>query len=334
MDVDSFIAKYRTEWQRLEAATRRGGAGLAGLRGEELQEVVRLYLRASGHLAEARARYHDPGLERYLNGLVAAAHAAVYSARPRTLRGFVSLFGERYREAIRATGPHILVAGALLLGVLVAITAWVAVSPDAFEGLVPPAAREAIREAGGGRADLGLPAAGVTTLILFNNVQVAFLAFALGITLGVGTVWVLVQNAVFIGVLAGAFHAVGTWKVFWALVLPHGLLELTAIAISAGAGLRIGWSLIDPGDRPRLRALAEESRGAVLVIVGVIPAFVAAAIIEGFVTGSPLPAWVELGLGVLVAALYVAFLFGWPPRRSPVPGGVTPRSRRASPRPV
>ncbi len=143
----------------------------------------------------------------------------------------------------------------------------------------------------------------------------AFLAFALGVTLCIGTLVVLVQNALLLGVLAGAFQAVGNGGRFWALVLPHGILELTAICIAAGAGLRMGWALIDPGDRPRSVALREETSEAVVVVVGVIPAFVVAAIVEGFVTGSGVPDAIEIGLGIVLAVGYVALLIGLPVRR-------------------
>ena len=134
-------------------------------------------------------------------------------------------------------------------------------------------------------------------MILVNNVVVAFLAFALGIGLGVGTILLVTQNAVLIGALAGAYQAAGKAGVFWSLVLPHGLLEITAICIAAGAGLRMGWSVIAPGDRLRGRAVAEESRDAVVVVTGAIPAFGVAALIEGFVTGTSIPASVQLMVG-------------------------------------
>jgi uncharacterized membrane protein SpoIIM required for sporulation len=162
---------------------------------------------------------------------------------------------------------------------------------------------------------------------------VAFYAFALGITLGLGTLWIVVQNAALLGVLAGAFQALGSAGPFWTLILPHGLLELTAICIAAGAGLRMGWALVEPGDRPRIRALAEEAGQAVLVVIGVVPAFVIAAIVEGFLTGSTVPAAVQLGVGALLEVCYLAFLFG-PPRRNALrsrrPGRMPTRgSRRA-----
>jgi uncharacterized membrane protein SpoIIM required for sporulation len=129
---------------------------------------------------------------------------------------------------------------------------------------------------------------------------------------------VLVQNALLIGVLAGAFQAVGNAGSFWTLVLPHGILELTAICIAAGAGLRMGWALVDPGDRPRSVALREEAAGAVVVVMGVVPAFVVAAFVEGFVTGTALPDALEIGLGVVLGAIYVALLFGRLRRRPSV----------------
>src|SRR2546425_2473441 len=316
MDIDSFIAKYGPEWKRLDEACARGGPGLAKLSGPQISEVLRLYLRTAGHLAEAQSRYGDPSLRSYLNSVVTRAYSAIYAGRPRTVKGALKFFGARYREAIRRTVPFILAMAALLVVVAGVTSIWVANSREAQAGLLPPFAREAIRRAGGHRADLGVPPAGLSTLILVNNVVVAFLAFALGIGLGVGTILLVTQNAVLIGALAGAYQAAGKAGVFWSLVLPHGLLEITAICIAAGAGLRMGWSVIAPGDRLRGRAVAEESRDAVVVVTGAIPAFGVAALIEGFVTGTSIPASVQLGLGVAVVVAYLAFLFGRP-RPSP-----------------
>jgi uncharacterized membrane protein SpoIIM required for sporulation len=181
---------------------------------------------------------------------------------------------------------------------------------------MPGFARDAIRGAAGDdeRPGLGIPPSALSSIILANNVQVALLAFALGIGFGIPTLYMLVRNAELLGALAGAYHAGGEPWVFWSLVLPHGFLELTAICIAGGAGLRIGWSLIDPGDRPRGVALVEESRDSVLVVAGVVPAFVLAALIEGFVTGRTGAPWVEVAIGAVIAVAYVAFLFA--PRRS------------------
>jgi uncharacterized membrane protein SpoIIM required for sporulation len=307
VDVDSYIAKYRPEWERLEAASARGGRAMESMSGAEIQEIVRLYLRASAQLTEVRSRFQDPSLQAYLNSLVSRAHGAVYSAKPRTVRGFARLFAVRYPEALRRTLPYILVAAAILVVVVVTSWAWVASSPTAQAGILPPGAREAIRRSGGRAATLG-PPPGLATLILFNNVQVAFLAFALGITFGIGTIVVVVRNALLLGVLAGAFQAVGNAGRFWLLILPHGILELIAICIAAGAGLRMGWALIDPGERSRGRALREEAAEAVVVVIGVIPAFIVAALIEAFITGTAVPDVVEIGIGIAASLGYLVVM--------------------------
>jgi uncharacterized membrane protein SpoIIM required for sporulation len=312
LDVDTFIGRYRGEWSRLERAVGGGDRSLVRSSGPEIRDVVRLYLRASNHLAEARARYADPDLEAYLNRLVVAAQAAVYSGRPRSLRAFVRLFAIRYPQALRSTLPYILVAGAILLVVVVGSWWWLATDPRAQAGLIPDAARAALRRAGARRTDLPPPPA-LSTMILFNNVQVAVFAFALGITLCVGTIVIVVRNALVLGLLAGTYQAVGNAGPFWSLILPHGILELIAICIAAGAGLRIGWALIDPGDRRRSAALREAAAEAAVVVIGVIPAFGVAAFIEGFVTGR-MPAGAAIALGVLVAGAYVVFLAGRLPR--------------------
>jgi uncharacterized membrane protein SpoIIM required for sporulation len=306
VDLDSYIQAHRQEWQRLEALVG-GGAGRPA--GAAVDETVGLYLRTSAHLAEVQTRYHDPSLERYLETVVSRARAAIYVDEPSSSRSVVGFFVRRYRAAFRRTLAHVVAISVLFAGVTSVIALWVATSAEARAGLLPAGARDAIERAGGsggGAFDIAPPA--LSTMIFQNNVQVAFLAFALGITLGVGTIVVIVLNASLIGSLAGGFHAAGAGWAFWSLVLPHGFLELIAICIAGGAGLRIAWAIVEPGDRPRIQALGEEARDAVLVVMGVIPAFAIAATIEGFVTGRTGQPVIEVVIGAIVAAAYLVFL--------------------------
>jgi uncharacterized membrane protein SpoIIM required for sporulation len=107
---------------------------------------------------------------------------------------------------------------------------------------------------------------------------------------------------------AGLFAAAGELPRFWGLIAPHGLLELTAVFIAGGAGLQLGWTLIDPGDLPRAVALAAEGRRSVAIVIGLIAAFLIAGTVEGFVTGSPLPTWARVGVGIVVEVLFVGYL--------------------------
>lgn len=323
MDIDSFIQHYRPEWERLERACSRGSNGLGKLSGQEIDDLVRLYLRASAHLAEVRTRYKDPRLEAYLNSVVGVAHSALYGSKARSRRQLLRLFGPRYREAARRTLPFVLVAAALFVVVTVITDVWVAGSREAQAGLLPPLARDAVQRAGGHRPNLGVPPASLSTFIFLNNVKVALLAFLTGVALCVGSLYFVAENGLLLGSLAGAYQAAGKAGIFWPLILPHGLLELTAICISAGAGLRMGWSIIAPGDHGRGQSLVHEARDAIFVMVGVVPAFAVAALIEGFVTPSGINAAVSITFGVVVTVAYVVAVFA-PLRRRHRPIPVLP----------
>lgn len=330
MDIDQFIARYRPEWERLEALVTHGTRGLASLPGADLDDMLQLYQRVSAQLSEARTAFDDRALEAYLTRVVASAHAAVYGARPRTSSGALRVFGRRYQAAIRRTGPFILIAGIVLAVSLAGTLLWLVGSPAARAGIIPPQAQQAIQQAKGG-ATFDAPASAISSFILLNNVRVAFLAFVAGIAAGVPTLLLLIYNGSIVGALGAGYQVAGKADVFWALIVPHGVLELTAIAIAAGAGLRMGWALIDPGDRPRSRALSEESADAVMVVVGVVPAFVIAALIEGFVTGqSAFPKPVQVGIGVVVGVAYLLFLFGSPLGRARDEGPQPPRAPDAA----
>jgi uncharacterized membrane protein SpoIIM required for sporulation len=104
------------------------------------------------------------------------------------------------------------------------------------------------------------------------------------------------------------FAAAGQQPKFWGLILPHGLLEISAVIIAGAAGLRLGWTIIDPGDRGRASALAEEGRRAAMVVLGLVPVFGVAGAIEGFITGRSLPTALRVGICAAVCALFWAYV--------------------------
>jgi uncharacterized membrane protein SpoIIM required for sporulation len=137
--------------------------------------------------------------------------------------------------------------------------------------------------------------------------MVAFVAFGGGVLLCAVTAFVLVTNGANLGEAAGVFAAAGQEGRFFGLVLPHGLLELTSVVIAGGAGLRLGWTVIHPGDRSRSQALATEGRRAVTIVLGLILTFIVAGTIEGFVAGSGLSTAVRVTIGAVVEVAFVAY---------------------------
>jgi uncharacterized membrane protein SpoIIM required for sporulation len=149
-----------------------------------------------------------------------------------------------------------------------------------------------------------LLSAGITA----NNVQVALVAFAGGITFGALTTYALIANGLLIGVLAGLFVRGGEGLYFWSLIVPHGALEIPAIVLAAGAGLVMARALISPGDLPRGAALRSVSSDAVKLVLGTIPLFLIAGAIEGFFTPTDIDPGLKLAFGGLAAVLLGMYL--------------------------
>jgi len=310
MDVDTFLATNQASWDRLSSLVTRAGRRVRRLSPDELEELVALYQRSATHLSYARSTYRDPALTATLSSLVARAGSVVYGSRPRTLRALGRFFAVTFPAAVWYSRRFVLVSAALFLVPAIAIGIWVANSSAAVEATGPRAVREAYVQHDFEQYYSSEPAAAFASQVFTNNVQVAILAFAGGIAFCLLTALVLVVNGAHGGVAAGLFAAVGQQPKFWGLILPHGLLELTAVFIAGGAGLRLGWTLIDPGDRPRLTALAEEGRRALAIVAGLVVVFAAAGTIEGFITGSGLPTWARVGVGAMGEAALLTYLVG------------------------
>ena len=309
MDVDTFLTTNQASWDRLSWLVGRAGRRVRRLSPDELEELVALYQRTATHLSYARTTYHDPALTATLSSLVARAGAVVYGSRPRTVRALGRFFAITFPAAVWYSRRFVAVSAALFLVPAFAIGLWIATSPRAVEATGPRAVREAYVNQDFEQYYKSAPASEFASQVFTNNVQVSIYAFAAGVAFCVLTAFILVLNGAHVGIAAGLFAAVGQQTKFWGLILPHGLLELTAVFIAGGAGLRLGWTLIDPGDRTRRPALAEEGRRALAIVAGLVVVFAVAGTIEGFVTGSSLPTWARVGIGVVGELTLLSWLF-------------------------
>ena len=270
--------------------------------------MVDLYQRVSADLSHVRTYQRDPALAATLTRLVARAGSVIYGTRTRTLRDAGHFVTATFPAALWGIRKFLVASALLLLAPGVAMGTWVGTSEAALEATAPPAVREAYVEERFEDYYSSGPAVAFSSQVFTNNVRVAFLAFAGGIAFCVVTAGILVVNGAAIGTAAGTFVAAGQAPKFWGLVLPHGLLELTAVCIAGAAGLSLGWALIVPGDRRRSEAVAEEARRAVAVVIGLVAVFGVAGLIEGFVTGSALPTWARVGIGTVAEAAFLTYV--------------------------
>ncbi|MBW3605642.1 MAG: stage II sporulation protein M, partial [Actinobacteria bacterium] len=275
MDIDGFIAANRPGWERLSelvaAAERR-----RPLTAAQIDELVRLYERTSTHLSIARTRYGDPGLTADLTRRVGRARALIYGSRTGTWRDVGAFVTDEFPAAVWHARHAILVAFLLFMVPAVLVAVWLATSPEVLNVALPEAARQEYVERDFAAYYTSQPSAQFASFVSTNNIRVSIFAFAGGVLACVPTVLVMLVNGAAVGQAAAAFASAGQLPRFFGLILPHGLLELTAVFIAGGAGLVLGWTLIDPGDRPRSVALAAEGRRSVVIVVGLIAAFLVA----------------------------------------------------------
>lgn len=305
MDVDRFVATSQPTWDRLDTLIRRARGGVRRLSPAELDELVGLYQQVSTHLSLARTVYREPALTARLTQLTARAAALVYGTRTRTWRALGDFFTTTFPAALWHARAFIAVATALFLIPAALLALWLPRSPAVLDAVAPQELRETYPEEFENYYSEN-PSAVFAATVTTNNIQVGFMAFAAGIAFCVLTALVLLLNGANLGFAAGLLAAAGELPRLW-LILPHGLLELTAVFVAGGAGLRLGWTLIDPGDRLRGAALVEEGRRAIVVVLGLVLVFGVAGLIEGFVTGSALPLALRVGIGAVVWVAFCAY---------------------------
>jgi uncharacterized membrane protein SpoIIM required for sporulation len=303
-----WIEKRKPHWTRLEALLARGRHGVSKLTHDELRELALLYRQTAADLSSARERRVDAQLATYLNQLLGRAHNLIYSGvRPRP-RGLLGFYLHTFPQVFRDTWRYTLAATTIFLAGGVLGTSLSLADPGFQRFILGGAMMDTIERremwTHGILAVKPLASSAITT----NNLSVSFAAFALGITAGLGTAWLMLLNGVLIGTIGVACFRAGLSVSLWSFVAPHGALELPAIFIAGGAGLILGRGLLDPGTLPRREALGQAGGRAIRLLLGVIPLLVVAGAIEGFISPVPIGATTKLVIGAAMFTLLCLYL--------------------------
>ena len=309
MDIDRYIARNEPTWVRLDQLTRIAQKGVAKLDPAELTELVQLYQRTSAHLSYVRTHLREPTLISRLTRLVATANGVIYGKRTKSLTTVGRFLSLTYPGAVYHARRAIGVAAIVFFGPALILAVWLSVDPGALDRSAPRAVRQEYVDNRFEQYYSDRPSSVFFTEVTVNNIQVSFLALALGaVSGGLGAVYLLLLNGAPLGIISAWMISEGdVWR-FLGFIIPHGTLELSAIVIAGGAGLRLGWSAIAPGDRTRADAFRDEGQRCISIVIGLMTMFLLAGLIEGFITGSGLPAPLRAGLGALLGIIYLAFL--------------------------
>lgn len=308
MDLDVFVSAHRAEWDRLDDLVSRRRR----LNGPEADELVALYQRTSTHLSQIQSSAPDPALTGRLTTLVARARSAVTGARRASWRDAARFFTSGFPAALYRT-RHWWVPTALLSAIVAALIGWwIGTHPEVQASIAAPEELREMTRPGGSYESYysSHPATSFAAQVWTNNAQAVAICLVFGALLGIPVLWVLFQNLLNLGIGIGLMHSAGRLDTFLGLILPHGLLELTAVFVAAGTGLRLGWTVIDPGPRSRRAALATEGRAALGMALGLAVVLFVSGAIEGFVTPSGLPTWTRIAIGIAAELAFLGYVYG------------------------
>ena len=306
MDVDAFVLAHRTTWDRLEQLVKRRRR----LSGAEVDELVDLYQRVSTHLSMVRTASSDSVLVGRLSGLVARARSAVTGAHAPLWSEFTRFWTVSFPVVAYRSWRWWLGTAVAFFVVTAIIALWVSGNPEVRAAIGTPSEIDELVNHDFADYYSENSAGSFALQVWVNNAWAAAQCIVYAILLGIPIPFlVLFPNAANLGVVAGLMFDAGKGDIFLGLLTPHGLLELTAVFLAAAAGMRLGWSAVSPGNRPRGQVLAEQGRAVMAVAVGLVGVLLVAGLIEALVTPSPLPTFARIGIGVAAEIAFLAYIF-------------------------
>ncbi|NQT20664.1 MAG: stage II sporulation protein M [Planctomycetes bacterium] len=281
---------------------------------KELHELTRLYPAVAIDAARARMYKLDRTTQERINRIAIAAHGLLYKRRrTKVLPTLMRFFSTDYPRHFRRLWPYVVFSVAMFFVSGLGAYVTVQLRPSLIHVFIAEQLDMVDGEKGMSAEDMSeryrrMPHAPMAAGLMVNNISVAFNAFAFGITGGIGTCYVLLVNGTMLGAFIAHFTNHNQAYACWANLTPHGVLEIMAILIAGGAGLRMGLSLAIPGALTRKASLRAGAKDAVFLVLGTIPMFVIAGIIEGFVTPSYISGDAKIAVGLITGTAALAYL--------------------------
>jgi uncharacterized membrane protein SpoIIM required for sporulation len=303
IDLDAYVVAHSHEWVRLDQLVR-----MRSLDGPQSDELVDRYQQVATHLSVIRTSAPDAEVVAYLSSLLGRARIAMLGARVLSWRAAGRFFTEQFPAALYRMRWWWLGCMAGNVIVVAVLMWWLIDHPEVEQTLLSAGEVDDLVNNDFESYYSENAAGAFATRVWVNNAWVSALCIALGI-LGLPVLYLLFQNVLNIAVIGSIMTRHDRADLFWGLILPHGLLELTAVFVAGGVGLRLFWSWIEPGSVSRGVALAHAGRTAVTCALGLVAVLFVSGIIEAFVTPSPLPTWARIAIGVLAEVAFLLYVF-------------------------
>lgn len=306
MKIEQFIEENTSLWAEFKALTELiDKKGIKHLDSKQLKRYLYLFRQSSHQLAYARTHYPGSEVIPYINSLVAISHNYIYSVKKYDFSEISGFFRYDLPNSIKKFKSHILIATAVFFFGFILSWLLVANNPQNATYFIPKEMIEGVNWDMDASNQWDYPV--MSSYIMTNNISVAIKAFVLGVTLGIGTFYILFSNGALLGALTGLVYQNGNPTGYWSLILPHGILELTAIFIAGGAGFILARSILIPKEHSRKHSIIKGAKEATGLMLGVIVFLIIAGVIEGFFTPINIPPVYKLIFAGLTFIMIIAY---------------------------
>lgn len=312
MREKQFVEQNKENWNRFEQF-------VSGETKNSPDELNELYNKITNDLSYARTYYNTRSIRIYLNQLAKTLYLRLYKHRRAKFKSFLNFWVydlplALYRARKELKISLLFFVAAMAIGVISSIYEPEfanIVLGDRYVGMTT----ENIARNEPMAVYNSAPETDMFFFITYNNLLVAFYTYVLGAFFGVGTLFILLSNGVMVGTFQYFFIERGLFQESFLTIWMHGALEISAIVIAGGAGLTMSRGILFPGTLPRLQAFQISVRRSVKIMLGLIPVFIVAAFIEGFLTRLTHLPDVVRGAFILMCFGLVALYFWWYPRQ-------------------
>lgn len=310
MRETNFIQQNKQKWQDFEAA-------LDGQQADP-DKLSEQFVQITDDLSYARTFYPNRSVRVYLNGLAQRIFFSIYKSRSSPIKRLSQfwledlplLMYEARREFLLSFLIFVVAFG---IGVLSSV-----MDPQFAETILgPDYVAETLKniERGDPMAIYKQPGQfGMSLGITANNTWVAFITFMTGILFGIGSVAIMIQNAIMVGTFQYFFIEKGLFWESFLTIWVHGTLEISAIIIACTAGITMGKGLVFPGTFTRAQSFQRSARRGVKIMIGIVPIIIMAGILEGYMTRhTETPDFIR-GVFIFICLLFVITYFVWYPQ--------------------
>jgi uncharacterized membrane protein SpoIIM required for sporulation len=301
----AFVRQNKDKWLRFESLVQNNAR-------VSPDELSALYLELTDHLSYARTFYPKSNTLHYLNELSSRAHQKIYKSKKESRNKILNFFVKDFPLEFYKYQKQLLISF-LVFALFCVVGAFSAANESEFVRAImgdryvnmtlqnienddPMAVYKDMNEM---NMFLG---------ITINNVKVAFYAFVFGVLLGIGTLFVLMQNGIMLGSFQYFFYDQGLLWESARTIWIHGTIEISVIIVAGCAGLVIGNGILFPKTYTRLQSFTRAAKAGLKIVVSTVPFFFIAGFLEGFVTRhTEMPDW--LAIFIISASLALVLFY-------------------------